>query len=123
MKPVLYIVGILLLLFVVILGITAPTARKLDACLDSGNSKLEAEYVQAKRERWNKEQFCVSGNEVIGELVSCYDAVEESSLVPTDFINYIGGIFSKSAKEVSKDNVLLQHNTSCSVYPENLIAN
>lgn len=122
MKPVLIIVGVLILFSLGLLYLMIPTFNGLSACLKEGSESLNVLSQRRVTEKWNNRQNCAQIKPLSEKLIACYDNVGGKSLLPEQLAFTLGGLINPSVKSEDKEGIIKRHNSSCSQYPETLIS-
>lgn len=118
MKYSLILFGILILLIIAFLVLTAPTVKSLSSCLDEYNLKMDNNISIARQERWNKEMVCRNGKPAIVSLQSCYNSVSAQSILPLNIVFSVAKIIRPSSMGGNIKEAIKMHNSSCSDYPD-----
>lgn len=119
-KNTLEFIIILVIIFAVVLWLTAPSVQMLTPCLDQFNSKMEQNISNARLEKWDHYKTCINGKPVVLELESCYSSVGKKSIMPLSVIIQIAKII-KPGTNVDIAYIIKSTNESCAAYPDTLI--
>jgi hypothetical protein len=121
-KPVIIIVGVLVLFLLGLFVLMIPTFNGLSDCLKQGSENLDLLKQRRITEKWNNRQNCAEIKPLSEKLIACYDDVGEKSLLPEQLAFTLGGLINPNVKNEDKEGIIKRHNSSCSQYPETLIS-